>query len=161
MKGDKKMLNKSDCMSILIKLEDKGVDINAQMKKLILAKDIPIDVLKFIAEKQGLEAVNFYEMLRKSYNNKKSKLYKNILDDIKLEDVCVILSSLLLQIALYSSKLTDTKNSFLQEIRANEISEALADFYKSDNVEKCLAVLNAIKTDLLVLEYLNGRRELN
>ena len=154
------MLNKSDCMSILIKLEDKGVDINAQMKKLILAKDIPIDVLKFIAEKQGLEAVNFYEMLRKSYNNKKSKLYKNILDDIKLEDVCVILSSLLLQIALYSSKLTDTKNSFLQEIRANEISEALADFYKSDNVEKCLAVLNAIKTDLLVLEYLNGRREL-
>lgn len=155
------MLNKSDCMSILIKLEDKGVDINAQMKKLILAKDIPIDVLKFIAEKQGLEAVNFYEMLRKSYNNKKSKLYKNILDDIKLEDVCVILSSLLLQIALYSSKLTDTKNSFLQEIRANEISEALADFYKSDNVEKCLAVLNAIKTDLLVLEYLNGRRELN
>lgn len=155
------MLNKSDCMSILIKLEDKGVDINAQMKKLILAKDIPIDVLKFIAEKQGLEAVNFYEMLRKSYNNKKSKLYKNILDDIKLEDVCVILSSLLLQIALYSSKLTDTKNSFLQEIRANEISEALADFYKSDNVEKCLAVLTAIKTDLLVLEYLNGRRELN
>ena len=155
------MLNKSDCMSILIKLEDKGVDINAQMKKLILAKDIPIDVLKFIAEKQGLEAVNFYEMLRKSYNNKKSKLYKNILDDIKLEDVCVILSSLLLQIALYSSKLTDTKDSFLQEIRANEISEALADFYKSDNVEKCLAVLNAIKTDLLVLEYLNGRRDLN
>ena len=155
------MLNKSDCMSILIKLEDKGVDINAQMKKLILAKDIPIDVLKFIAEKQGLEAVNFYEMLRKSYNNKKSKLYKNILDDIKLEDVCVILSSLLLQIALYSSKLTDTKNSFLQEIRATEISDALADFYKSDNVEKCLAVLNAIKTDLLVLEYLNGRRELN
>ena len=155
------MLNKSDCMSILIKLEDKGVDINAQMKKLILAKDIPIDVLKFIAEKQGLEAVNFYEMLRKNYNNKKSKLYKNILDDIKLEDVCVILSSLLLQIALYSSKLTDTKNSFLQEIRANEISDALADFYKSDNVEKCLAVLNAIKTDLLVLEYLNGRRELN
>ena len=155
------MLNKSDCMSILIKLEDKGVDINAQMKKLILAKDIPIDVLKFIAEKQGLEAVNFYEMLRKSYNNKKSKLYKNILDDIKLEDVCVILSSLLLQIALYSSKLTDTKNSFLQEIRANEISDALADFYKSDNVDKCLAVLNAIKTDLLVLEYLNGRRELN
>ena len=155
------MLNKSDCMSILIKLEDKGVDINAQMKKLILAKDIAIDVLKFIAEKQGLEAVNFYEMLRKSYNNKKSKLYKNILDDIKLEDVCVILSSLLLQIALYSSKLTDTKNSFLQEIRANEISDALADFYNSDNVEKCLAVLNAIKTDLLVLEYLNGRRELN
>ena len=155
------MLNKSDCMSILIKLEDRGIDINAQMKKLILAKDIPIDVLKFIAEKQGLEAVNFYEMLRKSYNNKKSKLYKNILDDIKLEDVCVILSSLLLQIALYSSKLTDTKNSFLQEIRANEISEALADFYKSDNVEKCLAVLTAIKTDLLVLEYLNGRRELN
>lgn len=155
------MLNKSDCMSILIKLEDQGVDINAQMKKLILAKDIPIDVLKFIAEKQGLEAVNFYEMLRKSYNNKKSKLYKNILDDINLDNICVILSSLLLQIALYSSKLTDTKDSFLQEIRANEISEALADFYKSDNVEKCLAVLNAIKTDLLVLEYLNGRRELN
>lgn len=155
------MLNKSDCMSILIKLEDQGVDINAQMKKLILAKDIPIDVLKFIAEKQGLEAVKFYEMLRKSYNNKKSKLYKNILDDINIEDVCVILSSLLLQIALYSSKLTDTKNSFLQEIRANEISEALADFYKSDNIEKCLAVLTAVKTDLLVLEYLNGRRELN
>ena len=155
------MLNKSDCMSILIKLEDQGIDINAQMKKLILAKDIPIDVLKFIAEKQGLEAIKFYEMLRKSYNNKKSKLYKNILDDINLDNICVILSSLLLQIALYSSKLTDTKNSFLQEIRANEISEALADFYKSDNIEKCLAVLNAIKTDLLVLEYLNGRRELN
>ena len=155
------MLNKSDCMSILIKLEDQGIDINAQMKKLILAKDIPIDVLKFIAEKQGLEAIKFYEMLRKSYNSKKSKLYKNILDEIQTEDACVILSSLLLQIALYSSKLTDTKSSFLQEIRASEISEALTDFYNSDSLAKCLTVLNAIKTDLLVLEYLNGRRELS
>ena len=34
------MLNKSDCMSILIKLEDKGVDINAQMKKLILVRHV-------------------------------------------------------------------------------------------------------------------------
>ena len=107
----------------------------------------------------GLEAANV-EIVEDSEEPDFEDL-EEIEDDIKLEDVCVILSSLLLQIALYSSKLTDTKNSFLQEIRANEISEALADFYKSDSVEKCMAVLNAVKTDLLVLEYLNGRRELN
>ena len=66
------MLNKADCLSILVKLEDSGIEINQIMKKLIVSKDVPLDVLKFIADNRGIEVMNFYEMLRKKHNKDKS-----------------------------------------------------------------------------------------
>jgi hypothetical protein len=65
------MITKNDCLTILVSLEDRGIDINQQMKRLLTSKDIPIDVLKFILTNRGIEVANFYEMLRKKHNQKK------------------------------------------------------------------------------------------
>ncbi len=153
------MITKDDCMSILLKLEDQGLNINSAMRKLVVAKDIPLDVLKFIAQNRGMEAINFYEMLRSRYNQKKTPLYKNILKNNDDKEVTTILTCLLTQIVLYSKKL-ESKDLFLREIRAEEISRVLHDYFKTDDLDQCKKMLGLVKSDLLVLEYLNGRRKL-
>lgn len=155
------MITKNDCMSILIRLEDKGVNIDSYMAKLAMSKEVPLDVLKFIASNQGLEAVNFYEMLRINHNKNKSPLYTNLLkEQSDISEAVVTLSCLLTQIALYSKKL-ENKDAFLKEIRAEEITRVLNNYYKDSSNLDCLVLLKLIRTDVVVLDYINGRRELN
>ena len=151
------MISKTDCMDILIGLEDKGLNINPYMRKLVVSDSIPVEVLQFIASNQGLEACNFYEMLRKKHNQKKSRLYTNIVKE-EQDDIITTLTCLLTQICLYSNKL-EHKEAFLKEVRAEEISRALNEYFKREDLSLATHVLKAVKTDLLVLEYLNGRRE--
>jgi hypothetical protein len=154
------MITKNDCLSILVALEDQGIDINAQMKKLLVSKEIPLDVLKFISEKRGIEVSNFYEMLRKKHNQKKSPLYKNIIKDIAdPEEVITTLTCLLVQIALYSNKLTTNRELFQREVRAEEITRVLNSYYSSGSLEPSLSLIKLLKSDLLVLEHISGRRD--
>lgn len=155
------MITKADCMSILIKLEDQGVSVDDCIKRLISSKEIPEDVLRFIAKNKGMELCNFYEMLRKNHNQKKSHLYTNILkDQTSSEEAILTLSSLLQQVILYNKKLTSGNGAFLKEARAAEIASALRMYFEDESLDACLDLLKAVKTDLLVLEYLSGRREL-
>lgn len=146
-------------MSILLKLEDQGININNMMRKLVIAKDTPLEVLQFIAQNRGVEALNFYEMLRVRYNKKKTPLYKNILKENSDDEITTILACLLTQIILYSKKL-DSKELFLKEIRAEEIARVLHVYFETDDLEQCKKLLHLIKADLMVLEYLNGKRTL-
>jgi hypothetical protein len=155
------MLNKNDCLVILAKMSTKGINVDAQMKKLLVAKEIPTETLKFIAQNQGIEAVNFYEMLRKKHNKQKSPLYTNILRGVETEeDIITTLVCLLTQIILYGNKLGTEKYNFFTEVRANEISTILNNYFTLNDLTNSAELLKAIKMDLLVLEYLNGRREL-
>lgn len=155
------MITKNDCLSILVKLEDSGVaNIDTYMRKLLISKDIPLDVLRFISQNRGIEVGNFYEMLRKSHNQKKSPLYTNILKEVsEPNEIITTLSCLLTQIILYGSKLTSA-DKFYKEVRAEEISRVLNNFFKSGLYEEPATLLRVIKSDLLVLEYINGRRDL-
>lgn len=154
------MINKSDLMTILVALEDKGVDINKPMKKLITAKEIPLDVLKFILDNRGIEVANFYEMLRKKYNQKKSPLYRNIVKEVTdADEIITTLACLLVQITLYSNKLTANKEIFQREVRAEEITRVLNTYYSTGELNQCLSLIKLIKTDLIVLEYISGRRD--
>ena len=155
------MITKNDCLTILVSLEDRGISIDQPMKKLITAREIPLDVLKFILDNRGMEVANFYEMLRKKHNQKKSPLYLNIVKEVStLDDVITTLVCLLTQITLYSNKL-DNKDSFLKEVRAEEITRVLNEYFKEGAYDTCIALLKIIKSDLLVLEYIAGRRDLN
>lgn len=155
------MINKSDLMTVLVTLEDRGINIDQQMKKLITAKEIPIDTLKFILDNRGIEVANFYEMLRKKHNQKKSPLYHNIVKDITdPEEVITTLACLLVQITLYSSKLASNKEIFQREVRAEEISRVLNNYYTTGMLDSCLALMKLLKADLLVLEHISGRRDL-
>ena len=73
------MITKNDCLSLLVRLEDSGVEnTNAYMRKLLVSREVPLEVLKFISDNRGLEISKFYEMIRKNHNKKKSPLYTNI-----------------------------------------------------------------------------------
>ena len=155
------MITKQDCLTLLVSLEDRGISIDQQMKRLLTAKEIPIDTLKFILENRGIEVANFYEMLRKKHNQKKSPLYHNIVKDITdPEEVITTLACLLVQITLYSKKLPTNKEIFQREVRAEEISRVLNNYYTTGMLDSCLALMKLLKSDLLVLEHISGRRDL-
>ena len=154
------MITKNDCLTILVALEDKGIDINKPMRRLVTNKEIPIDVLKFILNNRGIEVANFYEMLRKKHNQKKSPLYHNIVKDIEnTEEIITTLACLLVQITLYGNKLPSNKEIFQREVRAEEITRVLNHYYSTGEFDQCLALLKLLKADLLVLEHISGRRE--
>ncbi len=155
------MITKNDCLTILVSLEDRGINIDQQMKKLLVAKEIPIDTLKFILDNRGIEVANFYEMLRKKHNQKKSPLYHNIVKDITdPEEIITTLACLLVQITLYSKKLPVNKEIFQREVRAEEISRVLNNYYATGALDSCLALIKLLKADLLVLEHISGRRDI-
>jgi hypothetical protein len=155
------MITKNDCLTILVSLEDRGINIDQQMKRLLTAKEIPMDVLKFILTNRGIEVANFYEMLRKKHNQNKSPLYHNIVKDVTdPEELITTLACLLVQITLYSRKLSSNKDIFQREVRAEEISRVLNNYYATGALEGCLALIKLLKSDLLVLEHISGRRDL-
>ena len=155
------MITKNDCLSILAKLDENGVQgVNPYMKKLLLSKTIPLEVLKFISDNRGLEVSHFYEMLRRSHNQKKSPLYTNILKEIDdPQEVVTTLSCLLTQVLLYGKKI-ENKDQFFREVRAEELTRVLNNYFKTGLYEECLSLIKLLKSDLLVLEYIAGRREL-
>ena len=155
------MITKNDCLSILVELEDRGaVDINKYIRQLMSSKEIPLEVLKFIATNRGIEVANFYEILRKSYNDKRSKLYYNILTETdNINEILIILSSLLTQVFLHCKHIKNPAR-FLKEIRANEIAKVINTYCIDENPELCIKMLQVIRSDLIVMEYISGRRDL-
>lgn len=154
------MITKNDCLSILVKMEDNGLSVNAYIKKLLGAKEIPLDVLQFIAKNRGIEVGNFYEMLRQKHNKSKSPLYTNILKEIDdVDDVITTLTCLMTQIVLYGKKLDDS-SAFYKEVRAEEITRVLNEYFKTELPDDCVKLIKLIKSDILVLEYMAGRREM-
>ena len=155
------MITKNDCLSILVKLEDSGIsEASIYVKKMFLAKEPPIEVLRFIAQNRGFEISHFYEVLRKSHNKNKSPLYTNIVREISdPKEITTTLSSLLTQILLYGNKLSYPL-TFYKEARAEEISRVLNTYFKTGDLDSCITLLKLIKSDLLVMEYIAGRRDL-
>lgn len=152
------MITKNDCLSLLTTIDDK--DTNKYIKILLTDKSIPLEVLQFIADKKGLELMNFYEHIRQNHNKKKSPLYINIVkenDDYK--DIRTTLSSFLNQALLYSNKLDDS-TKFLKGARVEEVSRALNTYFKSNDMGECIAIMQLIRADLFFMEYVADRRKL-
>ena len=147
------MLKKNDLILLLTKLQESGKDITQQLKKVIVSQDIPLDVVKFINDERQLDVTGFYEQLRKSYNNKRSSLYINLVREEPKEptDVLVTLSSLNLQILLYAKHL-DSPQMFLSHSRAEEITRVLNNYYRTYDLKPALTLRDLIRSDLKVFE---------
>lgn len=152
------MITRRDCLLLLSELSVKGIATESMVKLALSSKDINIDVIKFINDNRQLDANAFYEKIRKSYNHKKSNLYKNIVtcDEIDCSDtVLTTLAALNLQILLYAAKLTDV-SMFLKHMRFEEINEALLNYSRTYDLVPCIKVLQIIKADLKAFEYINS-----
>lgn len=153
------MISKQDIILLLTELEERGLDVQEQLRKTIVSSTLPLDVIKFINDNRQLDLTTFYEGLRKNYNHKKSKLYISIVKEIDNPvDIITTLSSYSLQVALYSKKAQDSQ-LFLKHARAKEVNAVLAKYYDTYDLTNCINLLRLIKADLIACETIAGRRE--
>ena len=149
------MLKKNDLILLLTQLQESGVDVSSQLKQVIVSSDVSklIDVIKFINDNRQLDVTGFYEQLRKSYNNKRSSLYINLVrEELKdPTDVLITLSSLNLQILLYAKHL-DKPELFLSHSRAEEVTRVLNNYHKTYDLKPVLLLRDLIRSDLKVFE---------
>lgn len=154
------MITKNDCLLLLSELQDKGLETKPYVMKVLKDNNVNLEVLKFINDNRKLELTEFYNFLRNRYNEKKSKLYKEIvqIDEKQPKDIVVTLSSLLTQILLYSNKV-ENKQLFLRHSRADEISKVLVKYFQDYDVQLCVSMMNLLKADLKACEYISKNRE--
>lgn len=150
------MITNTDCILLLAELEQQGDDKASELLVQIASKSqVDLNVLKYIQSKRPLEILDFYELLRKNYNKKKSSLYINIVKEIeKPDEVLTTLSALLTQILLFAKKLTDNKTLFLKHSRAEDISRVLTHYFKTYDITKAIDLIKLVKADLKALEYI-------
>lgn len=147
-------LTKNDCLLLLSELSDNGIDTTQITSQLYAQKELPMSVVKFINDNRELDLTKFYNKLRKSYNDKHSKLYYNIVKEVEdTTSVLTTLSSLQLQIFLYSKQVSNVE-MFFKNARLSEISYVLLNYAKSYDLTPCLKVLRLVKADLKALESL-------
>lgn len=147
------MITKTDCILLLTELETKGIDVKDNLQKAMSSPSIDINVLKFINDNRQMDLTAFYKYIRKSYNQKHSSLYKNIVTE-ELKDPnesLTTLSALLTQILLFSRKV-ENKQMFLRHARCNEITKILNNYFITYDLTNCLKLLKIIKADIKALE---------
>ena len=147
------MLRKNDILMLLTDLQDQGEDVSKYINNLYKTKDIPLETLKFINDKRQINVAEFYDKLRKNYNNKKSDLYINIVKE-NIDDIDEILTTLAaynLQVLLFARKLED-KEVFYKASRVEEVTRVLNNYYKTFDLEQCRLLLVLIKADIKLFE---------
>ena len=153
------MISKNELVLLLTELEKSGVEgASKQIKDALLSKNIEFSTLKFINDNRPLEIIQFYERMRKNYNNKKSPLYKNIVKDIDdVEEIITTLHAYALQVNLFSKKL-ENKQLFFKHAREEEVTRVLNKYYTDYDITSAVKVLRLIKADLIAFETIAGRR---
>ena len=155
------MITRRDCLLLLSELSAHGIDTSEMTRVAVRSKDANINVVKFINSNRQLDVNRFYEKIRKSYNHKKSNLYKNIVtcDEVDCTDsVLTTLASLSLQILLFKNTVSDTK-MFLSHTRFEEINQTLLNYSRTFDLVPCVKVLQLVKADLKAFEYMNRELE--
>ena len=147
------MISKNDILLLLTELETNGINITKYTNELFKNPNVSLKTIKFINDNRHFDVFNFYELIRKNYNTKKSKLYKNLVKE-ELEnpkEAITIISALILQINLFASKLENDR-LFLKHSRVLELTEALNRYYTTFDLIPCLKLLKLIKADLKAFE---------
>ena len=149
------MITKTDCILLLTEQQENGIDVSNMLNTLIKQQEPSIEVIKFINDNRQLDLSKFYEKIRKSYNNKKSNLYINIVKEIEdPNEVVITLSAILTQILLFGKE-AENKQLFLKHARAEEISLVLFNYFKNYDITNCIKLLKLIKADLKVVDFIN------
>lgn len=149
------MLTREDLLLLLDEIEQRGIGVKNYPYKLMMSDRIPPEILKFVNDNRPLEINNFYEMLRKNHNKKKTPLYKNLVkgEFDSNKEALITLASLHLQILLYAKKLED-ETLFLKHSRAEEITQVLNNYYRTYDLIPCLKLLKLIRNDMKCFELL-------
>lgn len=155
------MITNNDCIILLTEIANNTNDREATklITEIAATTKLSYDALKYINQHRPIEVVDFYEYLRKSYNQKHSTIYINLVKEVEEpKEVLTTLSALLTQILLYGNKI-DNKPLFFKHSRASEIAKTLENYFNTYDITDAINLIKLIKTDILLLEYINGRRK--
>lgn len=148
------MITRNDCLILLNELNVKGIDTSKQLLAIVAQKNPSIEIIKFINDNRQLDLTNFYYKIRKSYNEKRSKLYINIVKEVEdPNEVLTTLSAMLTQILIFARTVED-KTMFLRHARAEEISAVLNNYFKNYDITYAQKLLKVIKADIKCIEYI-------
>ena len=150
------MITRNDCLLLLAFLPQ-GEETNFMIRTTLKNPDVDFKVVKYINSKRQLDANALYEKIRKSYNTKRSQLYKNIVtcdEEGSTANTLTTLAALNLQILLFAENVSDRK-MFLSHMRFEEITEALLNYSRTYDLIPCIKVLQIIKADLKAFELMN------
>lgn len=154
------MITNNDCILLLTEIAPTNPEAIKLINEVVKDTQPSVEALKFIQQHRSIEVVDFYEYLRKSYNQKHSTIYINIVKEIEEpQEVLTTLSALLTQILLFGRKI-ENKVLFYKHSRAEEIGKVLTHYFKTYDITKAIELLKLIKADLLALEYINNRRDI-
>ena len=155
------MLTNNDLTVLLMQLEKENVEgASAMLKRTLGKRGVDFEALSFINKVRPLEVTNFYEHIRKNYNNKRSDLYKNIVrGEWDADTALSTLHAFALQVFLFSKHI-DEKNRtmFYKHARAEEVSRVLHDYYSTYDLDSALKMLSLLKADIVAFESSIGRR---
>ena len=148
------MLKKTDLLVLLNDISKTGINVDAQVQRVLTKPEIPIDVIKFINDNRQLRVTEFYEQLRKSYNAKRSSLYINLMkEEFDPLPALATLSSLNLQIILFAKHLPQEDiPMFFSHVRATEITKTLNNYYTTFDLEPVINILKVLKADIKSFE---------
>ena len=140
------MISKNDLVLILTEISEKtGVDTTDKITKVLTSRNIPLDIVQYVNKERELDVSKFYA-------------YINIMKEIDdVNDVLTTLSSLNLQLLLFSKQLDD-KQLFFKHSRAEEITKVLNLYFQNYDLTNCLRLLHLIKADIITFEMISGRR---
>ena len=148
------MITRNDCLILLNELNVKGIDTSKQLLEIVAQKNPSIEIIKFINDNRQLDLTNFYYKIRKSYNEKRSKLYINIVKEVEdPNEILTTLSAMLTQILIFARTVED-KTMFLRHARAEEISAVLNNYFKNYDITYAQKLLKVIKADIKCIEYI-------
>ena len=145
------MISKNDIIILLTELQENGIDVKKQLNDTI-KNGVSIQTVQFINSNRQLDLHKFYEKIRKSYNQKHSNLYINIVKEIDdINKVLITLSALETQILIFSKSAQD-REMFLRHSRALEISKVLSNYFINYDSKPCIKLIQLIKADLKCLQ---------
>ncbi len=145
------MISKNDIIILLTELQENGVDVKKQINDT-MKNGVSIQTVQFINSNRQLDLHKFYEKIRKSYNQKHSNLYINIVKEIDdINKVLITLSALETQILIFSKSAQD-REMFLRHSRALEISKVLSNYFINYDSKPCIKLIQLIKADLKCLQ---------
>lgn len=146
------MIQKTDVILLLTELENSGIDVKEQLSKTINSSIVNLEVLKFINDNRPLDVTNFYSLIRKNYNNKKSDLYINIMKEVDdPNELLTTLAAYSLQVLLYNRKVKD-KVQFLKHTRFEDVQKCLLDYATTYNLINCQKLVGLLRADIKAIE---------
>lgn len=151
------MISKQDVLLLLTDLKKTLPETDSYIKTLYADTSVPLETLRFISDHRSLDISAFYNKLKKAHNEKKSKLYINIMksdeSELNADEILTTLSSYLNQVFLFSKGI-ENKEMFFRNSRVEEVISVLNEYFKNYDIEKCMTLLSLIKADIKVFEYL-------